>query len=134
MDLRTMTAASLAAATGLALSAGVAPARAGSPARNVVLVHGLFADGSSWSDVIGPLHAQGLNVAAVQNPLTTLDPAADAVRRVLARSEGPTVLAGHSFAGTIISEVGDADNVSALLYIVARAPDAGEDYAAPPGG
>ena len=100
------------------------------PARNVVLVHGLFADGSCWSDVIGALQATGLNVTSVQNPLTTLEDATAAVRRVLARTEGPTVLAGHSFAGTIISEVGVAANVSALVYIAARAPDAGEDYAA----
>ena len=100
------------------------------PARNVALVHGLFADGSCWSDVIGKLQASGLNVIAVQNPLTTLDESADAVRRVLARMSGPTVLAGHSFAGTIISEVGSAPKVSALVYVAARAPDAGEDYAA----
>ena len=100
------------------------------PARNVVLVHGLFADGSCWSDVIGKLQASALNVIAVQNPLTTLTKSADAVRRVLARTIGPTVLAGHSFAGTIITEVGSAPNVSALVYVAARAPDAGEDYAA----
>jgi pimeloyl-ACP methyl ester carboxylesterase len=104
--------------------------RAETPARNVVLVHGLFADGSCWSDVIGRLQATGLNVVSVQNPLTTLDESADAVRRVLARMDGPTVLAGHSFAGTVVSEAGSAPNVSALVYIAARAPDAGEDYAA----
>lgn len=95
-----------------------------------MLVHGLFADGSYWSDVIGRLQAAGLNVTAVQNPVTTLDEAADAVRRMLARTQGPTVLAGHSFAGTLIFETGGAANVSALVYIAARAPDAGEDYAA----
>ncbi|VUD72308.1 Pyrethroid hydrolase [Methylobacterium symbioticum] len=130
MNRRTMIAGSLATAASLGLPA---PARAKSetrPARNVVLVHGLFADGSCWSDVIGRLQSAGLNVTAVQNPLTRLEAAAESVRRVLARTEGPTVLAGHSFAGTIISEVGDADNVTALVYIAARAPDAGEDYAA----
>lgn len=84
-----------------------------------------------WSDVIGELQATGLNVVSVQNPLTTLDESADAVRRVIARMDGPTVLVGHSFAGTIVTEVGSAPNVSALVYIAARAPDAGEDYAAP---
>lgn len=130
MNRRTMMAGSLAAAAVLTLPARAETKSKGVPARNVVLVHGLFADASCWSDVIGRLQASGLNVTAVQNPLTTLEEAAESVRRVLARTEGPTVLAGHSFAGTIISEVGGAENVSALVYIAARAPDAGEDYAA----
>ena len=131
MTRRTAMAASIAAAAALALPASAKAQRgAKRAARNVVLVHGLFADGSCWSDVIGKLQATGLNVVSVQNPLTTLEESADAVRRVLAWMEGPTVLAGHSFAGTIITEVGSAPNVSALVYIAARAPDAGEDYAA----
>ncbi|GEP05459.1 alpha/beta fold hydrolase [Methylobacterium oxalidis] len=102
----------------------------GQPARNVVLVHGLFADGSCWSEVIARLQAAGLNATAVQNPLTTLEESVAATRRVLARQEGPTVLVGHSFAGMIVSEAGTDPNVSALVYVAARAPDAGEDYAA----
>jgi pimeloyl-ACP methyl ester carboxylesterase len=130
MNRRTLVAGSFATAASLTLPARAEAKSEKRPARNVVLVHGLFADGSCWSDVIGRLQASGLNVTAVQNPLTTLEEAAASVRRVLARTEGPTVLAGHSFAGTIVSEVGDADNVSALVYVAARAPDAGEDYAA----
>lgn len=99
-------------------------------ARNVVLVHGLFADGSSWSEVIPLLQARGLAVTSVQNPLTTLPDAVAAVVRVLDRQDGPTVLVGHSFAGMIVSEAGEHPNVSALVYVAARAPDAGEDYAA----
>jgi pimeloyl-ACP methyl ester carboxylesterase len=99
-------------------------------ARNVVLVHGLFADGSSWSEVIPVLQAAGLNVTSVQNPLTTLEDAVAETRKVLARQDGPTVLAGHSFSGMIVSEVGVDPGVSALVYVAARAPDAGEDYAA----
>ena len=99
-------------------------------ARNVVLVHGLFADGSSWSEVIARLQTAGLNVTAVQNPLTTLPEAVSAAERVLARQDGPTVLAGHSFSGMIVTEAGMHSNVSALVYVAARAPDAGEDYAA----
>jgi len=95
-----------------------------------VLVHGLFADGSSWSDVIVRLQAAGLNVTSVQNPLTTLPEAVAAAERVLRRQEGPTVFAGHSFAGMILSEAGVQPNVSALVYVAARAPDAGEDYGA----
>ena len=99
-------------------------------AKNVVLVHGLFADGSSWSEVIPRLQAAGLNVTAVQNPLTTLPEAIDAALRVLARQDGPTVLAGHSFSGMIVTDAGVHPNVSALVYVAARAPDVGEDYAA----
>lgn len=72
-------------------------------AKNVVLVHGLFADGSSWSEVIPRLHAAGLNVTSVQHPLTTLPEAVDAALRVIGRQNGPTVLAGHSFAGMIVA-------------------------------
>jgi len=100
------------------------------PARNVVLVHGLFADGSCWSEVIARLQASGLNAIAVQNPLTTLPDAVASAERVLARLDGPTVLVGHSFAGMIVTEAGVHPNVSALVYVAARAPDAGEDYAA----
>ena len=100
------------------------------PARNVVLVHGLFADGSSWSEVIPRLQAQGLNVISVQNPLTTLPEAVASAQRVLARQDGPTVLVGHSFSGMIVTEAGVDPKVSAVVYIAARAPDAGEDYSA----
>jgi pimeloyl-ACP methyl ester carboxylesterase len=99
-------------------------------AKNVVLVHGLFADGSCWTDVIARLQSAGLNATAVQNPLTTLPDAVESTRRVLDRQDGPTVLVGHSFSGMIVSEVGVHPKVSALVYIAARAPDAGEDYAA----
>jgi pimeloyl-ACP methyl ester carboxylesterase len=104
------------------------PARA--RARNVVLVHGLFADGSCWSEVIPRLQAAGLNATSVQNPLTTLPEAVASAERVLARQDGPTVLVGHSFSGMIVTEAGMHANVSALVYVAARAPDAGEDYTA----
>jgi pimeloyl-ACP methyl ester carboxylesterase len=98
--------------------------------RNVVLVHGLYADGSSWANVIGPLQDAGLHVTSVQNPLTTLAESVAATRRALAMQQGPTVLAGHSWSGTIVSEVGNDPKVSALVYVAARAPDAGEDFPA----
>ena len=122
--------ASLAAAAATTLLPRGARAVALPAARNVVLVHGLFADGSCWSEVIPRLQAAGLNVTSVQNPLTTLDEAVAATQRVLARQDGPTVLVGHSFSGVIVSEVGVDPKVSALVYVAARAPDAGEDYPA----
>jgi pimeloyl-ACP methyl ester carboxylesterase len=99
-------------------------------AHNIVLVHGLFADGSCWSEVIRQLQAVGLNVTSVQNPLTTLPDAVASAVRVLNRQQGPTVLVGHSFSGMIVTEAGVHPNVSSLVYVAARAPDAGEDYAA----
>jgi pimeloyl-ACP methyl ester carboxylesterase len=109
---------------------GLARARNVPVAQNIVLVHGLFADGSSWSEVIARLQAVGLNVTSVQNPLTTLDDAVAETTRVLDRQDGPTVLAGHSFSGMIVTEAGVHPKVSAVVYVAARAPDAGEDYTA----
>lgn len=100
------------------------------PIHNVVLVHGAYADGSSWSEVIPRLQAAGLHVTSVQNPLTSLADDVAAVQRVLALQDGPTVLVGHSWAGTVISQAGVDPKVAALVYVAARAPDAGEDYAA----
>jgi pimeloyl-ACP methyl ester carboxylesterase len=123
-----MVAAGVAAST---LFQGSAAAAAPTPkARNVVLVHGLFADGSSWSEVIARLQKAGLNATSVQNPLTTLPDAVASAQRVLARQDGPTVLVGHSFSGMIVTEAGVHPNVSALVYVAARAQDAGEDYTA----
>ena len=100
------------------------------PAKNVVLVHGAYADGSSWAAVIALLQGAGLTVTAVQNPLTSLDDDAAATTRALDLQDGPTVLAGHSWAGTVISQTGGHPNVTALVYVAARAPEAGEDYGA----
>jgi pimeloyl-ACP methyl ester carboxylesterase len=97
---------------------------------NVVLVHGAYADGSSWSEVIKRLQAAGITATAVQNPLTSLADDVAHAHRVLALQPGPVVLAGHSFAGTVITQAGIHPNVAALVYVAARAPDAGEDYAA----
>ena len=116
------------AAATLVSTRGMAATPAPTKARNVVLVHGLFADGSSWSEVIARLQAAGLNTTSVQNPLTTLTDAVASAQRVLARQDGPTVLVGHSFSGVIVTEAGVHPNVSALVYVAARAPDAGEDY------
>jgi pimeloyl-ACP methyl ester carboxylesterase len=97
---------------------------------NVVLVHGAYADGSGWNEVIARLQKAGMHVTSVQNPLTSLADDAEATRRVLALQDGPTILVGHSWAGTVISETGDDPKVAALVYVAARAPDVGEDYGA----
>jgi pimeloyl-ACP methyl ester carboxylesterase len=114
------------------LLAAAASAQTAKPAaaRNVVLVHGAWADGSSWSEVISRLQAAGLHVTAVQNPLTSLADSVAATRRALALQDGPTVLVAHSWGGTVISEVGADPKVTALVYVAARAPDAGEDFVA----
>ena len=116
---------------------GARPAHAAPPpsdpvprARNVVLVHGAYADGSCWSDVIPHLQARGLTVASVQNPLRTLEEDCEYARRTLALMDGPTVIAAHSYSGMIATEVGVDPKVTSLVYIAARAPDAGEDYTA----
>jgi len=129
MDRRTFVSLTAATAANSLLS-HTAFAQTRLRARNVVLVHGLFADGSCWSEVIPRLQATGLNVTSVQNPLTTLPEAVEAAIRVLNRQDGPTVLAGHSFSGMIVTEAGVHPNVAALVYVAARAPDAGEDYTA----
>ena len=96
--------------------------------KNVVLVHGAWADGSCWSEVIPLLQAQGYNVTAVQNPLTSLADDVAATKRVLAMQDGPTVLVGHSYAGMVITEAGADPKVTSLVYLAARAPDADEDF------
>ena len=119
------------AASGAALAmARSARAAIPPPARNVVLVHGAYADGSCWSEVIPRLQQAGLNVAAVQNPLRSLAEDAAFTQRTLDLQDGPTVLVAHSYGGEVITEVGDDPKVSALVYCSARAPDAGEDYTA----
>jgi len=130
MNRRTFSSALLASVAASLISSGLAANAAPPKARNVVLVHGLFADGSCWTEVIARLQTAGLNATSVQNPLTTLPEAVASAQRVLARQDGPTVLVGHSFSGMIVTEAGVHPNVSALVYVAARAPDAGEDYTA----
>jgi pimeloyl-ACP methyl ester carboxylesterase len=131
LNRRDFSTALLAGAAASMISSRSTAARAAPPKiRNVVLVHGLFADGSCWTEVIARLQVAGLNATSVQNPLTTLPEAVAAAERVLARQDGPTVLVGHSFSGMIVTEAGMHSNVSSLVYVAARAPDAGEDYTA----
>ncbi len=96
---------------------------------NVVLVHGAFADGSGWRKVYDRLTARGLRVSVVQNPLTSLEDDVTATTRVLDQQDGPAVLVGHSWGGTVITEAGLHPNVAALVYVAALAPDTGETSA-----
>lgn len=97
---------------------------------NIVLVHGAYADGSSWSRVIPLLQAAGLTVTSVQNPLTSLADDVAATRRALDQQSGPTILVAHSYGGSVITEAGDHPAVKSLVYFSARAPEPGEDYTA----
>src|SRR3984893_12488849 len=107
----------------------LAVAAQGKPQKTVVLVHGAFADGSSWEKVIPLLQAKGLKVVAVQNPLTSLADDVAATKRALDAQNGPVVLVGHSWAGTVITEAGVHETVAALVYVAAFAPDVGESTA-----
>src|SRR5260370_18118488 len=101
-------------------------AAAASPVKNVVLVHGAFADGSSWTKVIPLLEARGLRVTAVQNPLSSLADDVAATRRAIAMQDGPVILVGHSWAGMVISEAGNDPKVTGLVYVAAIVPDEGQ--------
>jgi len=104
-------------------SVGAAPAQT---VKNIVLVHGAFADGSSWSKVVTILQEKGYNVTAVQNPLTSLADDVATTQRALARQDGPVILVGHSWGGVVITEAGMDPKVVGLVYVAAFGPDQGE--------
>ena len=95
-------------------------------AKNIVLVHGAFADGSSWSKVIPLLQAKGYKVTSVANPLTSFQDDLAATRRAIAAQDGPVILVGHSYGGVVITEAGNDPKVVGLVYVAAFAPDAGQ--------
>jgi pimeloyl-ACP methyl ester carboxylesterase len=97
--------------------------------RNIVIVHGAWADGSSWSKVIPLLQAKGLHVVAVQNPLTSLADDVAATKRAIALQDGPVLLVGHSYGGVVITEAGNDPKVVGLVYVAALAPSDGESVA-----
>ncbi len=96
------------------------------PVKNVVLVHGAFAEGSSWSKVIPLLQTQGLQVTSVAIPLTSFADDVAATRRAIAAQQGPVILVGHSYGGVVITEAGNDPQVVGLVYAAAFAPDAGQ--------
>jgi len=99
-----------------------------SKSATVVLVHGAWADGSSWQAIVGPLEKRGLNVIAAPIPLTSLSEDAAALKRTIARTHGPVIVAGHAYAGAVIAAAND-ERVKALVYVAALAPDEGETVA-----
>ena len=118
---------------GVSLAFALAPAAtlAQKPAssgeiKNILLVHGAFADGTSWSKVIPILEAKGYHVVAVQNPLTSLADDVAATRRMIALQDGPVLLVGHSWGGAVITEAGDDPKVAGLVFVAAYAPEAGQ--------
>jgi len=127
IPIRTLILAASATASIVGASGGVhaQPAQA----RNVVLVHGAFADGSGWRGVYNELTARGYRVTIVQNPLTSLADDVAATKRALVRQDGPTILVGHSWGGTVITEAGIDPKVVGLVYVSALSPDAGETTA-----
>ena len=124
-DYRMQKLLGLAAATAAVALFGLAPATA-APVKNIVLVHGAWADGSGWRGVYDILTKDGFNVSIVANPDTGIPDDVAATQRVLDRQDGPTILVGHSYGGVIITEAGVDPKVVGLVYIAAFAPDAGE--------
>ncbi|TWW00785.1 alpha/beta hydrolase [Chitinophaga pinensis] len=97
-----------------------------SKVKNIILVHGAFADGSGWEGVYKILTAKGYNITVLQYPMTSLEDDVAALNRAIDKQDGPVVLAGHSYGGTIVTEAGISAKVSSLVYVAAFEPDAGE--------
>ena len=115
-------------ATAIASSAIVIPTAEtqAQEVKNVVLVHGAFADGSGWKALYSVLTRKGYNVTIVQNPLTSLEDDVAATKVVLDKQDGPVILVGHSWGGAVITEAGNHPKVAALVYVAAFQPDNGE--------
>src|SRR5215472_12789998 len=105
------------------LAASLAARAHAEPAKSIVLVHGAFADGSSWAKVIPLLTAKGYTVVAVQNPLTSLADDVAATKRAIEGVPGPVLLVGHSWGGMVITEAGNDPKVAGLVYVAAFGPD-----------
>jgi len=128
--MKTSTIIAATAAIGIATAANAADKiPANQAVKNVVLVHGAFADGSGWRGVYDNLTQRGYKVTIVQNPLTSLADDIAATKRAIERQDGPTILVGHSWGGVMITEAGIDPKVTGLVYVSALSPDAGETTA-----
>ncbi len=132
--MKSTSARTLAAGAAMAIATATAAQSAeksadNQPVRNVVMVHGAFADASGWRGVYDELTARGYRVSLVQNPLTSLADDVAATNRILDRQDGPAILVGHSWGGTVITEAGVHPAVAGLVYVSALSPDAGETTA-----
>src|SRR5476649_1717923 len=130
----------LCAALSTLAASGASAAPAANSVKNIVLVHGSFADGSGWRGLAEILEKDGYHVAIVQHPETSLDEDVTAVKRVLALQDGPAILVGHCYGGAVITEAGTDPKVAGLVYVAALMPDEGEvvgelgkEFPAPPG-
>ncbi|AUT72515.1 alpha/beta fold hydrolase [Paraburkholderia hospita] len=126
MRFLTLRSAAAQAAAALCLLVTAAAPAFAAPVKNIVVVHGAFADAAGWRPVYNILTKDGYHVTLVQQPLTSFNDDVTATKRVLDSLDGPCVLVGHSYAGAIISEAGNDDHVKSLVYIAAHAIDAGE--------
>src|SRR6187200_3072323 len=120
----------LAVAAAFCLAAMAAPASAADPLKNIVLVHGAWVDASGWKPVYEILSKDGFHVTMVQEPETSFADGVAAAKRILDLQDGPTLLVGHSYGGSIITQAGVHPSVVGLVYVAAHAPDVGEDEAA----
>src|SRR6202142_3594375 len=105
---------------------GTSQVTSNQPIKNIVLVHGAWADGSSWSKLIPLLQSKGLHVVCVQNPLTSFADDVAATKRIIDAQDGPVLLVGHSYGGAVITEAGNNPKVAGLVYVAAFAPEVGE--------
>jgi pimeloyl-ACP methyl ester carboxylesterase len=126
MKKQSLKSGAIAAAIALAATTGIVNEAGAQKVKNVVLVHGAFADGSGYKALYLELTKKGYNVTVVQNPLSSLEADVEATKLALDKQDGPTILAGHSWGGTVITEAGNHPNVAALVYIAALQPDKGE--------
>jgi pimeloyl-ACP methyl ester carboxylesterase len=108
------------------VAARMAATQAQPPIRNVVFVHGAWADGSSWAKVIPILELRGFHTVSVQNPLTSRADDVATTQRAIANQDGQVLLVGHSYGGAVITEAGNNPKVAGLVYVAAFAPDDGQ--------
>ncbi len=116
----------IAAAIALSATAFGSQAAMAEPVRNIVLVHGFFADGSGWRAVSNILTRHGYKVSVVQEPETSFEDDVKATNRVIDAQDGPSILVGHSYGGAVVTEAGNNDKVAGLVYVAAFQPDTGE--------